>query len=72
MRVIRTIVSLLRPSARELSELVRAEMDPARAPRFEQLCFGPLVSAIALAAVVLCAAVLTPFRLVVRLLASRR
>ncbi|HWT04482.1 MAG TPA: hypothetical protein VN224_01890 [Xanthomonadales bacterium] len=52
--------------------LVRAEMDPLQARGFEQLCFGPVLSAIALAAVVVAAALVTPLRLVWRMTAMRR
>jgi hypothetical protein len=72
MNVLAAIAALLRPSGDELVVLVRAEMDPSRARRFEQLCFGPLVSAAALAGLIVAAAVVTPFRLVWRLTAMRR
>jgi hypothetical protein len=72
MRALAALAALLRPSGDEMVALVRAEMDPLRARSFEQLCFGPLLSALALAGVIAAAAVVTPLRLVWRLIAKRQ
>ncbi len=72
MKVFARAFALLRPSGPEVLKLVRAEMDPARAAAFEQLCFGPLLSALALIAVVLLGALIAPARLIARLLGPNR
>ncbi len=65
--LVSSIASLLRPSGEELHRLVRREIDPAHASEFEAICYGPAGNALLLIGVVVCAAVVTPFRIISRL-----
>lgn len=60
------LLAKLRPTGAELYPLVRMEVDPASAHRFDQIAEGPLVAILGLIFVAIVGVVTAPFRLVRR------
>lgn len=63
----RRVIEALRPDAKELAGLVRAETDPARYASFEPITAGPAAAVASLAAIGIAGMLIAPIRLLARL-----
>jgi hypothetical protein len=60
------LIARLKPSSKEIEELMLRETDPALAPSFEPLTPGPAAAAMLLALIAVAGVLLAPLRIITR------